>query len=88
VAIYTPCSSIFFLLVIFNGRSPLVLMSGPKRNPPYGSTRAGVLCCVFYFLKLKLKETAPRMTAREAPRAPCEGGKMPHGRSQSSVKEP
>ena len=34
VAIYTPCSSMVFFLVILNGKSPLVLMSGPKRNPP------------------------------------------------------
>jgi hypothetical protein len=35
VAIYTPGSSIVFLLAILNGKSSLVLMSGPKRNPPY-----------------------------------------------------
>jgi hypothetical protein len=35
VAIYTPGSSIFFSLAILNGKSSLVLMSGPKRNPPY-----------------------------------------------------
>jgi hypothetical protein len=35
VAIYAPGSSIFFSLAILNGKSSLVLMSGPKRNPPY-----------------------------------------------------
>jgi hypothetical protein len=34
VAIYTPGSSIIFSLAILNGKSSLVLMSGPKRNPP------------------------------------------------------
>jgi hypothetical protein len=34
VAIYAPCSSVVFSLVILNGKSSLVLMSGPKRNPP------------------------------------------------------
>jgi hypothetical protein len=35
VAIYTPGSSIVFSLAILNEKSSLVLMSGPKRNPPY-----------------------------------------------------
>jgi hypothetical protein len=36
VAIYTPGSSIVFSLAILNdkSKSSLVLMSGPKRNPP------------------------------------------------------
>ena len=34
MVIYTPGFLIVYSLAILNGKSSLVLMSGPKRNPP------------------------------------------------------
>jgi hypothetical protein len=50
MAIYTPFSSVVFLLVTLHGNSPLALMSGPKRNPPYPPSQLNFYNVIFIYV--------------------------------------